>query len=334
LKPGLELLAVKGTGGNKTPIKTLQRQAFINKMKERPLHLYFRRPGEPWSPRAEQRLKDWMQPPQEEAYWPMLVAFRLTLEKIHITTDKVSTDTVSGKSARDIYSKGLQLFVSFCGEEVPCPVMPWKKGISTFPRGSSGSFFSRTINMDVQNIGHAHFILDGPSRLPTVDIFKALEQEPEPSCRLRFTLKGLKGTGQIDRLGDVELCAGNLFRQGDVGDHDFDPTSEPLTLSIECATPPDPPLPPPPSTAAPAGGPPAAGAAGPGETATAGVGGQAAADTQRTSAVTFLRAEVVVSTRRAARLREVWDAERQLRDVIHRHKATETASSRPVAIST
>jgi hypothetical protein len=155
------------------------------------------------SRRIVERLKRWLGEPQEGLYyWPPLLAFTISIDRISIIADKPT---------RTAYPC-LRLEVSFCGRTVKFPPFQWTLSMMGF---SEPKKMTRTQQCN------AMFNIDGPHGINREDLLMALRPQVPPSHAINISLIGLPREatdkssftytlGSVDLLMDRDIPPGDL----------------------------------------------------------------------------------------------------------------------------
>jgi len=126
----------------------------------------------PVSRRYQSRLRQWLGEATDGLYyWPPLLAFMVSVDKITLTADKYT---------RTAYPS-LQLQVSFCGEVVKFPPFQWSVGMMQ-------PFEPKKMTRTQQC--NARFNVDGPWGITRQDLATALSPQPPTSHNVRISLFG------------------------------------------------------------------------------------------------------------------------------------------------
>lgn len=141
------------------------------------------------SRRMQGRLKQWLGEPVENLYyWPPLLAFTLSIDRITVTADK---------HTRMAYPR-LQLQASFCGEVVKFPAFGWSTGMM---QAFEPKKMTRTLK------SNARFHLDGPWGISPQDLAVAMSEPPPPTHVLRISLFGSDSSAlDTSRRSDRSMC--------------------------------------------------------------------------------------------------------------------------------
>lgn len=154
--------------------------------------------------RIANRLKTWFCETKDAlAYWPPLLAFCVSIDKITIVADKPTR----------IAYPSLQCEISFCGEVVKLPPFNWS-GCGMMP--SEPKKVTKTVKR------HARFNIDGPYSIRREDLAVALRPPPQvpPSHCVRVSLVGsdrpLDGSSSSEGSFTYSLGSFDLFMQMDL----------------------------------------------------------------------------------------------------------------------
>jgi hypothetical protein len=137
------------------------------------MHIILEANGINVSRRMVNRLKPWLcgETTDSKAYWPLLLAFCVSIDKITITADKPTR----------VAYPSLQCEISFCGEVVKLPPFNWA-GCGMMP--SEPKKISKALKC------HARFSIDGPHSIRREDLIVALRPQLQvpPSHCIRISL--------------------------------------------------------------------------------------------------------------------------------------------------